>query len=226
MRYGNSVSNYLNSKYQAISVGRVMTCVLGMVVRREREIRSFVKTPFYRVLSSVALEGEHFDGEWRAVEGSRYFQSPYLYKENGFKEKKHAEELIRMLESEQPLSCRVEKVERKKENKNPPLLFNLAELQNVCSKLFKISPDETLRITQELYEKKLVTYPRTDARVLSTAVAKEIYKNISGLRRYPMIDNAAEEILQMGSYKTIAKPDMSMISRLQIIMRSSRQARD
>ena len=205
LRYGNSVSNYLNSKYQAISVGRVMTCVLGMVVRREREIRSFVKTPFYRVLSSIALEGEHFDGEWRAVEGSRYFQSPYLYKENGFKEKKHAEELIRMLESEQPLSCRVEKVERKKENKNPPLLFNLAELQNVCSKLFKISPDETLRITQELYEKKLVTYPRTDARVLSTAVAKEIYKNISGLRRYPMIDNAAEEILQMGSYKTIAK---------------------
>ena len=205
LRYGNSVSNYLNSKYQAISVGRVMTCVLGMVVRREREIRSFVKTPFYRVLSSIALEGEHFDGEWRAVEGSRYFQSPYLYKENGFKEKKHAEELIRMLESEQPLSCRVEKVERKKENKNPPLLFNLAELQNVCSKLFKISPDETLRITQELYEKKLVTYPRTDARVLSSAVAKEIYKNISGLRRYLMIDNAADEILQMGSYKTIAK---------------------
>ena len=205
LRYGNSVSNYLNSKYQAISVGRVMTCVLGMVVRREREIRSFVKTPFYRVLSSIALEGEHFDGEWRAVEGSRYFQSPYLYKENGFKEKKHAEELIRMLESEQPLSCRVEKVERKRENKNPPLLFNLAELQNVCSKLFKISPDETLRITQELYEKKLVTYPRTDARVLSSAVAKEIYKNISGLRRYLMIDNAADEILQMGSYKTIAK---------------------
>ena len=205
LRYGNSVSNYLNSKYQAISVGRVMTCVLGMVVRREREIRSFVKTPFYRVLSSIALEGEHFEGEWRAVEGSKYFQSPYLYKENGFKEKKHAEELIRMLETEQPLSCRVEKIERKKENKNPSLLFNLAELQNVCSKLFKISPDETLRITQELYEKKLVTYPRTDARVLSTAVAKEIYKNISGLRRYPAIDNAAEEILQMGSYKTIAK---------------------
>ena len=205
LRYGNSVSNYLNSKYQAISVGRVMTCVLGMVVRRERDIRSFVKTPFYRVLSSIALEGEHFEGEWRAVEGSKYFQSPYLYKENGFKEKKHAEELIRMLETEQPLSCWVEKIERKKENKNPPLLFNLAELQNVCSKLFKISPDETLRITQELYEKKLVTYPRTDARVLSTAVAKEIYKNISGLRRYPAIDNAAEEILQMGSYKTIAK---------------------
>ena len=205
LRYGNSVSNYLNSKYQAISVGRVMTCVLGMVVRREREIRSFVKTPFYRVLSSIALEGEHFDGEWRAVEGSRYFQSPYLYKENGFKEKKHAEELIRMLESEQSLSCRVEKVERKKENKNPPLLFNLAELQNVCSKLFKISPDETLSIVQDLYEKKLVTYPRTDARVLSTAVAKEIYKNISGLRNYPQAGEAAQGALELGAYKNIAK---------------------
>ena len=205
LRYGNSVSNYLKTKYQAISVGRVMTCVLGMVVRREREIRSFVKTPFYRVLSSISLEGEHFDGEWRAVEGSRYFQSPYLYKENGFKEKKHAQELIQLLSQKEPLICHVEKVERKKENKNPPLLFNLAELQNVCSKLFKISPDETLRVVQELYEKKLVTYPRTDARVLSTAVAKEIYKNISGLRRYPQINGAADEVLGMESYKNIAK---------------------
>ena len=205
LRYGNSVSSYLKSKYQAIAVGRVMTCVLGMVVRREREIRSFVKTPFYRVISGIALEGEKFDGEWRAVEGSRYFQSPYLYKENGFKEKKHAQELINFLSTEQPLKCCVEKIERKKENKNPPLLFNLAELQNVCSKLFKISPDETLRITQELYEKKLVTYPRTDARVLSTAVSKEIYKNISGFRNYPAIGTTAEEVLQMGSYKTIAK---------------------
>ena len=205
LRYGNSVSGYLKTKYQAISVGRVMTCVLGMVVRREREIRSFVKTPFYRVLSSIELEGENFEGEWRAVEGSRYFQSPYLYRENGFKEKKHAEELIARLSKKQPLTCLVAKVERKKENKNPPLLFNLAELQNVCSKLFKISPDETLRITQELYEKKLVTYPRTDARVLSTAVSKEIYKNISGLRRYGAIGNAAEEILQTGTYKNIAK---------------------
>ena len=205
LRYGNSVSNYLKTKYQAISVGRVMTCVLGMVVRREREIRSFVKTPFYRVLNSISLEGEHFDGEWRAAEGSRYFQSPYLYKENGFKEKKYAQELIAFLSQDQPLSCRVEKAERKKENKNPPLLFNLAELQNVCSKLFKISPDETLRVVQELYEKKLVTYPRTDARVLSTAVAKEIYKNISGLRRYPQINGAADEVLEMGSCKNIAK---------------------
>ena len=205
LRYGNSVSSYLNTKYQAIAVGRVMTCVLGMVVRREREIRSFVKTPFYRVISGIVLEGEKFDGEWRAAEGSRYFKSPYLYKENGFKERKHAQELIDFLNTEQPLRCCVEKIERKRENKNPPLLFNLAELQNVCSKLFKISPDETLKIVQELYEKKLVTYPRTDARVLSTAVAKEIYKNIAGLRSYSAIGNAAEEILQMGSYKSIAK---------------------
>lgn len=205
LRYGNSVSNYLKTKYQAISVGRVMTCVLGMVVRREREIRSFVKTPFYRVLGSISLEGENFDGEWRAVEGSRYFRSPYLYKENGFKEKQYAEKLIGELSQNSPLVCQVEKIERKKENKNPPLLFNLAELQNVCSRLFKISPDETLRIVQELYEKKLVTYPRTDARVLSTAVAKEIYKNISGLRRYPQIDGAADEVLEMETYKNIAK---------------------
>ena len=205
LRYGNSVSNYLNTKYQAISVGRVMTCVLGMVVRREREIRAFVKTPFYRVLSSIALEGENFEGEWRAVEGSKYFQTPYLYKENGFKEKVYAEKLIQELSVNQPLQCAVDKVERKKENKNPPLLFNLAELQNVCSKLFKISPDETLKIVQELYEKKLVTYPRTDARVLSTAAAKEIYKNISGLRNYEHTAEIAQRIIEQGNYKNLAK---------------------
>ena len=205
LRYGNSVSNYLNTKYQAISVGRVMTCVLGMVVRREREIRAFVKTPFYRVLSSIALEGENFVGEWRAVEGSRYFQTPYLYKENGFKEKAYAEKLIQELLVSQPLQCTVEKIERKKENRNPPLLFNLAELQNVCSKLFKISPDETLKIVQELYEKKLVTYPRTDARVLSTAAAKEIYKNISGLRNYEHTAEIAQHIIEQGNYKNLAK---------------------
>ena len=205
LRYGNSVSNYLSSKYQAISVGRVMTCVLGMVVRREREIRSFVKTPFYRVVSSIVLEGENFEGEWRAVEGSSYFQSPVLYKENGFKKKEDARQLIQSLSSVQPLSCTVEKVERKKENKNPPLLFNLAELQNVCSKLFKISPDETLAVVQELYEKKLVTYPRTDARVLSTAVAKVISKNISGLQNYGPAADAAKEALSMETWQTIAK---------------------
>ena len=205
LRYGNSVSSYLGTKYQAISVGRVMTCVLGMVVRREREIRSFVKTPFYRVLGGITLEGKQFEGEWKAVEGSRYFQSPLLYKENGFKKKEDAETLVSLLKQTSPLLCTVEKIERKKENKNPPLLFNLAELQNVCAKLFKISPDETLRVVQELYEKKLVTYPRTDAHVLSTAVAKEIYKNISGLRNYPQAGEVAARILESGTYKNIAK---------------------
>lgn len=205
LKYGQSISSCMGTRYTVISVGRVMTCVLGMIVRREREIRQFVKMPFYRVLSSMVCGESTIEGEFRAVKGSAYFQSPKLYKENGFSHKEDAKELIEKLSDPKPVQAVIEKLERKKENKNPPLLFNLAELQNVCSKLFKISPDETLRITQELYEKKLVTYPRTDARVLSSAVAKEIYKNISGLRRYLMIDNAADEILQMGSYKTIAK---------------------
>ena len=209
LKYGNAVSNYLGSKYQAISVGRVMTCVLGMVVRREREIREFVKTPFYRVLGSFSAGGHPFDGEWRAVEGSRYFQSPYLYKENGFKEREKAEELIRFLlegvdQKEGPV-CRIESIEKKKEKKNPPLLYNLAELQNDCSKRFKISPDETLRIVQELYEKKLVTYPRTDARVLSTAVAKEISRNLNGLSKYPMAAPYLKDIQAFGNYKELAK---------------------
>ena len=207
LKYGNAVSSYLGTRYQAISVGRVMTCVLGMVVRREREIRSFVKTPFYRVVASLETEDGvgKFDGEWRAVKGSRYFESPKLYKENGFKEKKDAEELVGILSTESPCQAVIEKIERKKENKNPPFLFNLAELQNECSRLFKISPDETLKIVQELYEKKLVTYPRTDARVLSTAVAKEIYKNLRGLQSYTKAGEFATEILNQGSYKGIAK---------------------
>ena len=205
LKYGNAVSSYLGTKYQAISVGRVMTCVLGMVVRREREIREFVKTPFYRVLGKFELGGRSFEGEWRAVEGSRYFQSPLLYKENGFKEEKDARQLLDILSANPPLTAVAEKIEKKKENKNPPLLFNLAELQNECSRLFKLSPDETLRIVQELYEKKLVTYPRTDARVLSTAVAKEISKNIRGLRNYEHTSRFAEEILEAGSYKNIGK---------------------
>ncbi|OUO78086.1 DNA topoisomerase III [Blautia sp. An249] len=205
LKYGNSISNYLHTKYQAVSVGRVMTCVLGMVVRREREIREFVKTPFYRVLAEIALEGRTFEGEWRAVEGSRYYQSPRLYKENGFKEEKDARSLIQELEKNAPLKGVVEKAEKKKEKKNPPLLFNLAELQNVCSRLFKISPDETLRIAQELYEKKLVTYPRTDARVLSGAVAKVVGRNINGLKNYGPVSDFAREILESGTYKTIGK---------------------
>lgn len=205
LKYGNSISGYLNKKYAVISVGRVMTCVLGMVVRREREIREFVKTPFYRVVSTVDASGHAFEGEWRAVRGSRYFESFDLYKENGFKEKKKAEELIAYLSEEQPVQCVIESVEKKEEKKNPPLLYNLAELQNDCSKRFKISPDETLRIIQELYEKKLVTYPRTDARVLSSAVAKEISRNLNGLSRYPLAAPYLEDILGFGTYKGLAK---------------------
>ena len=218
LKYGNSISNFLQTKYSVVSVGRVMTCVLGMVVRREREIRDFVKTPFYRVLSTVDAQGHTFEGEWRAVKGSRYFESYDLYKENGFKERKKAEELIQYLQTpddesvnvagmqgQSGLNCRIESIEKKKEKKNPPLLYNLAELQNDCSKRFKISPDETLRIVQELYEKKLVTYPRTDARVLSTAVAKEITRNLNGLSKYPMAAPYMQDILNFGSYKTLAK---------------------
>ena len=205
LKYGYSVRNFMKSdKNIPISVGRVMTCVLGMVVRREREIRAFVKTPFYRVLASVQAgeSDKTFDAEFRAVEGSKYFNTPMMYKENGFKKEEDAKALI---DSLQGLPARVHKVERKKENKNAPLLFNLAELQNECSKLFKISPDETLKITQELYEKKLVTYPRTDARVLSTAVAKEIYKNIAGLRNFGPVGAFASEIIDNKSYQGLAK---------------------
>jgi DNA topoisomerase-3 len=181
-----------------------MTCVLGMVVRREREIRDFVKTPFYRVLSMVQVGEQNFEAEWKAVKGSRYFESPDLYKENGFKKKEKAEELIAYLSEPKPMECKVVSIEKKQEKKNPPLLFNLAELQNECSKRFKISPDETLRIVQELYEKKLVTYTRTDARVLSTAVAKEIYKNLNGLAKYDMAAPYLKDILQFGSHKGLA----------------------
>ncbi len=205
LQYGRAVSSFQNVKYTVISVGRVMTCVLGMVVRREREIRSFVKTPFYRVLLTQELLGKAFDGEWRAVEGSAYFQSPLLYKENGFKKEDDAKALIQKLKAITPQEALVVSVERKKETRYAPLLFNLAELQNECSKRFKISPDETLKITQELYEKKLVTYPRTDARVLSTAVAKEIHKNLGGLRQYPTAASFAQEILTKGSQKGIEK---------------------
>lgn len=206
LKYGNSISSYLNTKYSVISVGRVMTCVLGMVVRREREIREFVETPFYRVLSAIGESGQTFEGEWRAVKSSRYFESFDLYKENGFKEKDKAEALIQYLkENNEPLTCQITSIEKKKEKKNPPLLYNLAELQNECSKRFKISPDETLRIVQELYEKKLVTYPRTDARVLSTAVAKEIHKNLNGLMKYDVAVPYLKEIVSFGSHKGLEK---------------------
>lgn len=210
LKYGNTVTNFLGGdKRGAISVGRVMTCVLGMVVRRERQIREFVKTPFYRVIASLGVGEGSFDAEWRVQELSKFFNSPALYKENGFKEKEVAlglvDELKATADENGCLKAQVIEVDKKKENKQAPLLFNLAELQNVCSKMFKISPDETLKIVQELYEKKLVTYPRTDARVLSTAVCKEIYKNISGLKNYGPASAFANEVLQTGSYKNIAK---------------------
>jgi len=205
LKYGNSIKNYLKKDRAVVSVGRVMTCVLGMVVKREREIREFVKTPFYRVLMQTEVSGRSFDAEWKSVSGSKYEQSSLLYKENGFKEKESAEALIAFLQDEPMTAAVVDSIEKKKENKNPPLLYNLAELQNDCSKYFKISPDETLRIAQELYEKKMTTYPRTDARVLSTAVSKEIYKNIKGLSNYSLVGEFAKHVLESGSYKGIAK---------------------
>lgn len=204
VKYGDYIKNALAlEKNAVVSVGRVMTCVLGMVVDREREIRHFDKTPFYRIVADMDLEGSHFESEWKAVEGSEYFESPLLYKENGFKKEETAKELIEKLKPHDKMV--VSKVEKKKEKKNSPLLYNLAELQNDCSRLFKISPDETLRIAQELYEKKLTTYPRTDARVLSTAVAKEIYKNIKGLCSYQPMAERAAYVLNSKTYATIAK---------------------
>ena len=205
IRYAGDVTGYLGHKYQAVSVGRVMTCVLGMVVRREREIRSFVKTPFYRVMAEHRCEGHPFEAEWRAVPGSRYEGSPKLYKENGFRERKDAEELIGTLKGEIPQTATVVKAEKKMQKKNPPLLYNLAELQNDGSRYLKISPDQTLSVVQELYEKKLVTYPRTDARVLSTAISRQIDRNLKGLCGYLPAAEYAEETLQNGSWKGIGK---------------------
>ncbi|MDR0949552.1 MAG: type IA DNA topoisomerase [Lachnospiraceae bacterium] len=214
LKYGNSVKDYLKRDKAVISVGRVMTCVLGMVVSREREIRSFEKTPFYRISASFFFTPpnrkeddtlECIEAEWKSMEGSKYWESPFLYKENGFRTKAAAEELIEHLRNDSLPPMKLEQIERKKETKNPPLLYNLAELQNDCSKYFKISPDETLQIVQELYEKKMVTYPRTDARVLSTAVAKEIHKNLSGLQHHPHLGEIANKIIEEQAQKQIQK---------------------
>ena len=205
LKYSYPIKNYLQTDKAVVSVGRVMTCVLGMVVNREREIREFVKIPFYRILLQISIEGHECSFEWKAVEGSKYYQSPQIYKDNGFLKEEEADAFIGFLEEEPKQDPVIEKIEKKKETKNPPLLYNLAELQNDCSKLFKISPDETLRIAQELYEKKLTTYPRTDARVLSTAVAKEIQKNIGGLKNYHVASQYAAEVLEKGSYRGIEK---------------------
>ena len=208
LKYGRNVANFLKLDRAVLSVGRVMTCVVGMVVNREREIRNFVKTPFFKVLGKFENVGMFISGEWKVNEKSKYFNSPMLYKDNGFREKIYAKELIEHIETRVNETGReviVLSNEKKKETKNPPLLFNLAEIQNECSKRFKISPDETIKIIQELYEKKLVTYPRTDARVLSSAVAKEIDKNIKGLCNFSLLAVFAQDILKKGVYKNIVK---------------------
>lgn len=204
LKFSNVVQRYLGMDRCVIAVGRVMTCVLGIIVKREREIREFVKTPFYRLVANVGKEGQTFDAEWKAVKGTKYFESPLLYKENGFKERPAAEQLLAELKAGEPEAV-AQAVERKKEKKQPPMLYNLAELQNDCSSFFKISPSDTLKIVQELYEKKLVTYPRTDARVLSTAVAKEIGRNISGLKNFQPVAEFAQGAMESGTYKGIAK---------------------
>ena len=220
LKYGNTIAGFLHKNYVVLSAGRVMTCVLGMVVRREREIREFVKTPFYRVIGKFAADQTRFEGEWKAVKGSRYEFSPKLYRENGFKTREAAQELVNDLKGSGG-TAKLVSVEKKKETKNPPLLFNLAELQNECSKRFKISPDETLRIVQELYEKKLVTYPRTDARVLSTAVAKEIHKNLNGLSKYEptaaLLGYIAKERTHKGLEKTRYVNDSQITDHYAII---------
>ena len=201
LKYSYTVRNYLGMDRCVIAVGRVMTCVLGMIVKREREIRQFVPTPFYRVLAST----EGFEAEWKTTKDSAYLDSPLLYKENGFKKEESAKQLITELSADAPIELIVQKVEKKTEKKAPPMLYNLAELQNDCSRLFKISPTDTLNTMQTLYERKLVTYPRTDARVLSTAVAKEIGKNIGGLQKYEPLAQYAQYIMQQGGYKGVAK---------------------
>ena len=206
LKYGWTLGNYLNQKRSlVVAVGRVMTCVLGMIVKREREIRTFVPTPFYRILGHFDCQGFEVEAEWKAMKGSKYFESKKLYKDNGFLDKKDAQEFIKYLEDGSNNETIVVSSSKRQEKKNPPLLYNLAELQNECSKRFKLSPDETLKVVQDLYEKKLVTYPRTDARVLSSAVAKEIYKNIGGLNNYTPLAGFANEIMQGKKYQGIIK---------------------
>ena len=216
VKYGKLLNDAAATKsYTAIAVGRVMTCVLGMVVIREREIRNFAETPFYRVVGGFLPEGaeteETVTAEWKAVNGSKYFESPLLYKENGFKKRESAENLIGELDGKQAV---VKSLERGTSRKKAPLLFNLAELQAECSKRYKISPDETLQVAQDLYEKKLTTYPRTDARVLSTAVAKEIGKNLNRLKTYEPTKTYTERILKEGTYRNIARTQYTDDSKI------------
>ena len=220
LRYGRAVSQRLNrEKNTVIAVGRVMTCVLGMIVRRELEIRNFQKTSFYKLLGDFQLPAANAEdnvggptaptvailtAEFRGREDSPHYAPAELYKNSGFLKREQAE---RFAATFQPLprEAVVQSIERKKETKKPPLLYNLAELQNDCSRLFKLNPDETLSIAQELYEKRLTTYPRTDARVLSSAVAKEIGKNLNGLRGYGPCAAFAAELLQKGGVEKIGQ---------------------
>lgn len=205
LKYSNTLANLLKKDRVVLSVGRVMTCVVGMVVRREREIRNFQKTVFYKIIAKLSFENNanFIEGEFKATEGSKYLNSPKLYKDNGFLKKEDADRFISELKPYN--KAKVLENKKKKEIKNPPLLYNLAELQNDCSKKFKISPDETLKIAQKLYERKLLTYPRTDARVLSKAVAKEIYKNLAGLKKYETLNKEIVEVLDNGLYKNLEK---------------------
>ncbi|MCR5301734.1 MAG: type IA DNA topoisomerase [Lachnospiraceae bacterium] len=205
LKYGEAIAQFLGQKYSVVAVGRVMTCVLGMVVRREREIRSFVKTPFYRIFANCLVGDTEFKADWKAVEGSKYYMSPELYKDTGFLDEAKARDFTEELTQKAQGKGTLTDIGRKKEKKNPPYLYNLTELSADCSKFFKISPADTLNVAQELYEKKLTTYPRTNARVLSTAVAKEIGKNIKGLCSYRPVADIAKSVLDSGSYKDIAK---------------------
>lgn len=205
LKYGNTLSNYMKKDRTVIAVGRVMTCVQGMVVNREREIRNFVKTPFYKINATFKSESDDVEyvGEWKVTQTSAFYGSPGLYKENGFLKEEDAKKLIDIInDNSQGI---IKNIDKKKQTKNPPLLYNLAELQNECSKLFKINPDQTLQIAQELYEKKMTTYPRTDARVLSSAVSGEITKNLNGLKNINMVRPFVEEILQSKMYSGLAK---------------------
>ena len=201
VKYGNLLNDAAGTKsYTAIAVGRVMTCVLGMVVIREREIRNFIETPFYRIVGKFT--DAEIEAEWKTTEESAYYASPLLYKENGFAKEEDAKDFLESLAGKE---ARVSSVEKGISKKKAPLLFNLAELQAECAKRFKISPDETLQIAQDLYEKKLTTYPRTDARVLSSAVAKEISKNVSRLKGYEPVSQFVNAIMQSGTYRSIGR---------------------
>ena len=201
--YGRSLAKSLNEDKAVISIGRVMTCVLGMIVTREREIRNFKKQKFYKIIGKFGNDDSNFEAQWQATQESKVYNLPTLYNETGFKKESSAKEHIEYMKNISDVAT-IKEITKKKTKENPPLLFNLAEIQNTCSKKFKISPDETLNIIQELYEKKLVTYPRTDARVLSTGVAKEISKNLNGLYKSNIDDGIKKYIVKMieEKYKT------------------------